>query len=540
MREKLIIASIPVVVTAVLGILLPETAKTFLRNVAVHFLIRYIFTWLGLVALLLLVAGTYFVFKLGIAHFSKIVASLLILALGILLPIITGRAYLKFQGPPTSFTIGVCNFFVVSENGKLSNSKQGFALKQSILKDISDIHGRENNVYARIINSNIVMLNPTEFEISRHSLLNFDNFLKDNFVNKSAHIVIWGIISENAEIEKVNVSYKGGLFDEEGILKLKTTEYFKRFDTLVIKLCRNKPPLDKIQIIANLFYPIISMSPSIATASYYKDVSMGLKLLDDSQKIWNKAITTYASTTDFLAIADLVSYFEIAYDLNRASLFHNAARGDAEIESIFRILEKNLFFPLSTYEDFKKEYDLYYTSTLATGSLEIAKLISEEDARKLSFKNKLYQYEGPYFLIDYFTQLIVLNDHYDSNLRYYKMLAVRHPREPLIYLFWGDAIKMYKSERFALNLARVDPAIVKYKFAEKLDLEWPLIGCKIYVASYLQFIGEKELGHWKKVAKIRTILESYKQKRDKYVETLEVKKFFNDEDVQQVHPVEHE
>lgn len=531
MKEKVIIAIISTAIAAVAGILLPETVKAFLRNLIVHFCVRYVFNWVAIVVLLLIVVVAYFVFKVDFSYFSKLVISLLILALAILLPIITVKVYWRFHGPPSSFTIGVCNFFAVNENGKLCNSKQGTALKQFILKYISDINNLENNTYAKIIKPNIIEINPTDFEILSHSSLSLADLLKDNFVDKRAHIIIWGIISENGEIEKVNISYNKGLFYEEGVLKLKIADYFKRFDDLVVKLCRNKPPLDKAQIVANLFYAIISQTPSISTASQYKDISVGLKLLDESQKLWNKSINTYVSSTELSGIYNLSSFFEIGYNLNRAALFKNAARSDEEIEAIYQILEKNPFFPLSTYEDFKKEYDLYYTSEVASKSLEFAKndnSKSEEEKKRLSFKEKLYKYEGPYFLIDYFTQLIVVNAHYESNLGYYEKLATHHSREPLIYLFWGDAIKLYKSEPFALNLARVDAAIEKYKFAEQLDPEWPLIGSKIFVVSFLHFLQEQELGHRKKASQLKAVLEAYKEKQEKYGKTLEVKKFFND------------
>lgn len=530
MKEKIIIGIISTFIGAVVGILLPESVKALLYNLIVHYFVRYVFNWFALAVLILLVVSTYFVFKkVKLSRLTRLITSLLILALLIFLPIVTVKVYWKFHAPPSSFTIGVCNFYVVNENGKLSTSRQGTALQQFILIHISDINNLENNTYVKVVKPNVIAINPTEFEISSNSLLSFAKLLKDDFVDKRAHIILWGIVSENGEIEKVNISYNKGLFYEDGVLKLKTTDYFGRLDDFIVKLCRNKSPLDKAKIASNLFYAVISQTPALSAASQYKDISTGLKLLDESQKLWNKSIATYVTTPELAGIDKLALYFEIVSDLNRVALFDHAKRSDDKIKTIARILEKNPFFPLSTYEDFKKEYDLYYTSTVASNGLEFVMkntAISDEETRKLFFKNKLYEYEGANFLIDYFTKLIVLNAHYEHNLKYYEILAAHHPREPLIYLFWGDAIKLYKSEPCALNLERVDAAIEKYKVAEKLDPEWSLIGSKIFIVSFLQFLQERELGHWKKVNKIKPVLEAYERKQMNYYQTLEVEKFF--------------
>lgn len=456
--------------------------------------------------------------------------SLLILALAISLPVIAVKSYWHFHGSPKSFTVGVSDFLMVNESGKLSRCKRGAELQQFILNCIREINNRENNTFARIIEPQFIEISLTDFEISRHSLLSLADYLNDNFADKRANIIFGGVVSESGEIGKLNVSYTKEFFYEEGMLKLKTSDYFKKFEELIVRLCSNRTQLDKAQIMANLFYAIISQSTTIAAASHYKDVSVGLKLIDESQQIWNKAINRYVNPSESSDVKNLAMHFDIGYELNRASLFKNASRVNEEIEAIYRILVINPFFPFSSYVDFKKQYDIYYTSYVASKSLEFMKndkTTSEEEKKQLFFRDKLYKYAGPDFLIEYFTELIVLSDNYSSNLEYYKKLSIHHPREPLIYLFWGDAIKLYKSKAFNLNLSQVDAAIEKYRIAENMDPEWPLIGSKIYIVSLLQSFQERELGHFKKADQIDALLGTYIKKLKKYGQTLEVKKFQN-------------
>ena len=463
--------------------------------------------------------------KYKLVYFQKYlkISLILMLFLAGFASVLTMKIYWILKSEPATFSVGILNFYIVDEGGKLKITKEGIKIKRSIYETLLDLKKKECKLFSKIADPQFILLEQSTFAFSHLSPLNIQESFKDYTISKRANIIIWGYISDNGSIEEIKIFNKPNLFDEKNILAIATQDFIKKFEKLILESIKGVDISCQGEVVARFLYSFISQMPSVSIGAFSGDSIIGLKILDESKKV-------FTDTTKLIRITrknmQLISWHEIIYDLNAAEVLRQAGKTDEAIEKVYKALTKNIYFPFDSSEIFKEKYNRYYAFSIAKKAAEIGEINqTSEREKKIALRLKLFKYDDEMFLFEMFNQYILESQSYHKNLEYYSKLAEQFPNSAIVYIFWGDAIKYYGSKAFKLNLDRVDAAIEKYQIAEKKD-SWALIGLKIYAISLLQMIQEQERGNIKKAQTISKFKDSYKEKQIKFLESIEIKEYF--------------
>ena len=527
MEKGLIKIIFAALIPIVIGILLPEKMQELLANYVEFVFIRYIFQLETAAIFLLMTAATFFFLR------RKCIRSKLIgLAISVASSIILYNVYLYvIPYDFRQFTVGCLGFYKIDDDGKLTKCKEGVILNKSLIEAFDRINNEKNSTLTRMYSPKFSNIELTNYESSKYTYLNIGSLFNSNYFSKKYDIIVYGIFSENGEIGEFNILHNDNSYIDEDFLGKKTSSYINDLETFICNAVKSKPLEIKGEIAAELIFSFVTQSFAGNAVSILKDISIGETLLSESKNIIDSVIYKFNINMQKKDIDNIMT----PYDLNYIAINLDNENYDEAIKYMFKILKKNPYYPFDNYDEFKTNYNMYYLTNVSQKTLNIAEKKQSNgenglNADDLKIKLKINEYKKENFLIENFAYLIAGSKNYHENLKMFEELSKEYPTNAIVYIAWGDAIKLYKSEPFNLNLSVVDNALSKYYIAEKLDSDWILIGTKIYITTLLQIMQEKSSGNNAKAEEKKIILKKYENKLTEFSNTQDFKKFFRGRD----------
>ena len=375
-----------------------------------------------------------------------------------------------------------CGFYQVDPEGRLLPSGPGISLTRNLVERMQ-LTLEENSTardYSKIwpffkLNVYNVTLPNYALYIKRINKLQeyMQHGIGDTFL-----LWAWGTVDQG-KLQQFHFHVRDGIFYprfKKDLIQL---------SEMALKVSQRVPNHIFSEYISYLLIGLYQQGPVTVVGITEGRTTEAHLLLDDGFCLIKRGIDLVRDADEAGKLTDDHSrFFYPEYHALKGLLYEKDNSFFKALEEYGNALEFNLYHPYKTEVEFKRHYFRNYARELVQNTAVLKDEVLKDgvlDLEAITANLSLYDetYQRP--LLDYVLRLVLRQDgdDYYRSLKIFEDLNRKFPNSSLPLIYWGEALKLYKSEPFNLNPANLDPALEKYKSAEQVDPTWEIIKVKI-------------------------------------------------------------
>jgi tetratricopeptide (TPR) repeat protein len=387
------------------------------------------------------------------------------------------------KGPKFAF----CGFFQVDAEGRLLTSGPGISLTREIIEEIARLMNESSTIkdYSKIWP--VFALRVEDVDLPKYALYlkrlkNIKSYLyqKDG-VTETFPLCIWGTL-DGKKIQQLSFEIK------EGVFYPRAQKDFVKIGQLASKVCAVLPGHQFPRYLASILVGLYQQSPVSFLGIHERKFTEAHLLLDDGFSTLRSGINLVRDVSGQDDLVDEHSHFFLPeYHGLKAYLYEQDGSMENAIIEYTQALESNLYHPYENEGEFKRAYLRNYALDLAKKAAEGA---NEEPSKESPFDHalllsSLILHDNSYSVPMLHSLLALIlklsEDEYWEAIKVFERLTRKYPDSSIPWIYWGEALKLYKSEPFNPNPANLNLTLEKYKVAEQIDPKWEMIKVKIAI-----------------------------------------------------------
>jgi hypothetical protein len=436
------------------------------------------------------------------------------------------RSYLLRCRQMPGHKFGLAGFYQIDSEGRLLASGPGITLTRDIIEQLRLVlrgHSTSKDFAKQWPIFTLTALNVKLPQYARYikRITGVRGYMaRKDGVNDTFHLIIWGTVTEG-KVDQFNFDVREGIFEP------RVHKDMAHISNMVLRAYQQLPAHVFPEYIACLLVGLYQQSPVIIIGVHHKKFTEAHLLLDDGYTLIKKAIDLLRDASDDEGLAhDHSRFFFAAFHALKSYLYAKDASPLKALEECRRVLEINLCYPYENESEFKRNYLRNYVHEMMEKAAELKKenlIDGVLDQRVITDNLSLYNpnYNRP-VLDGVLAEILRMEgDEFREALKIFDALTKKYPDSSVPLMYWGEALKLYKSEPFNLNPANLDAALEKYKAAEQIDPTWEIIKVKILTV----YLFKKAYGQGGEETEEQ--LKQYLIKAQEFYEHPELRKFLS-------------